>query len=127
MKRILLAAIVALPLLLAAAPAAEDVPKPALVKIMEVTSMKLVKGAKTTVQAEGQVNSGGWTDVQLVVSTEKKNGPGVFNLDFVGRKPEGMATMALVPVKATFDLGEAAGVKSVVVHAAGNSKSADVK
>lgn len=92
-------------------------------KVMSVEKVTLTpegKGNQLKVEAQGMVNSGGWSGIALVPSKDAPK-DGRAHLDFVGVKPDGMATMALVNVSASTIIEAPEGKVTVVVHAKGKS------
>lgn len=92
-------------------------------KVMSVEKVTLTpegKGNQLKVEAQGMVNSGGWSGIALVPSKDAPK-DGKTHLDFVGVKPQGMATMALVNVTASTVIEAPEGKVTVVVHAQSNT------
>ena len=82
------------------------------------------KGPTTTVvMAEGQVNTGGWTDIKLVPTPNPPKDLRV-HLDFVGTKPTGIVPQAFVKVKASLEI-EKVGKKGVTIHSASGELAKD--
>jgi hypothetical protein len=96
------------------------------VKIAKIESILFDthKGPATTrVMAEGQVNTGGWSDIKLVKTPNPPKDLRV-HIDFVGTKPTGIVTQAFVKVKASLEI-EKVGKKGVTIHAASSELSKD--
>ena len=109
---------------IAAEPAPEA--KPAATKVMEVeeVTVKTVEGqpARLTVEAAGMVNTGGWAQPALV--QVKSDAEGVLVFHFVAIPPDGIATQALMPVKASITVDKPANFREVKVVAKTNTKTA---
>ena len=103
----------------------EKKPEPRKVLSVDEVTVKAAEGppAKLTVEAAGMVNSGGWTKpaLRLVVGNAD---PGTLVFEFVALPPTGMATQALMPVKASVTVEKPAAFKQVQVIAQTNTKTA---
>ena len=95
-------------------------------KVMEVESVTVktvgAQPARLTIEAAGMVNSGGWKRPELV--PVKSDAEGVLVFHFVAIPPDGPATQALVPVKASIRVEKPANFREVRVVAQTNSKTA---
>ncbi len=68
------------------------------------------------------MNSGGWSSAELVPA--KSDDEGVLVFHFAAIPPNGMATQALVPIKASITVDKPANFKEVQIVAKTNSKTA---
>jgi hypothetical protein len=96
------------------------------VKIARIDSISFDthKGPNTTIlTANGQVNTGGWTEIKLVPTTNPPKDLRV-HLDFVGTKPTGIVTQGFVKVKASLEI-EKTGKRGVTVHVASSELDKD--
>lgn len=109
----------------AAEPAAKVEPH-ATKKVMEVetVTVSILESLpeQLSIEATGTVNSGGWKNPALV--SVKSDEEGVLVFDFVAVPPDGMATQALMPVKASIKVVKPANFKEVKVVSHTNTKSA---
>jgi len=104
-------------------------------KIYEIQDVKLtVSGAnKINVAATGMVRTGGWTEPQLIPSPDHAEDVGsntvTVHFDFVATKPTGMATQAIMPIKAetSFPAPGSGKTLRVVVYAETNEKSDSIQ
>jgi hypothetical protein len=81
------------------------------------------EAGKTRVLVEGQVNTGGWTNISLVPTLPDPKDMYV-DLDLVGTKPTGPVTQAFENVKASLLIDKGASL-GVTVHASTNSLKKD--
>lgn len=89
----------------------------------EVTVKTLeIQPARLTVEASGMVNSGGWVRPALVAV--KSDAEGVLVFHFVAIPPSGIATQALMSVKASVTVDKPANFREVQVVGQSNAKTA---
>ena len=92
-------------------------------QVDQVTA-SIVRG-KVEVRAEGQVNTGGWTDPELIAYVYVMPPlDGIQQFDFVATPPDGPSTDAFVPVKADTTFEKPDWLKGVRVYAQTNDKEA---
>lgn len=93
-----------------------------LVRISRIDSIEFDSHStidRKGVVAHGQVNTGGWSQIQLrPVAAPSPDGR--FHLELVGLKPTGIVTQGFVKVTARAEINPT-GFSGVVVHAAGGS------
>ncbi len=78
---------------------------------------------RLSVEVTGTVNSGGWSRAVLV-PVKSNNDEGMLVFHFVALPPNGMATQALAPIKASITVDKPANFKEVQVVAKTNTKAA---
>ena len=78
---------------------------------------------RLSVEATGTVNSGGWSHPALI-AVKSNNDDGVLVFNFMASPPDGMATQALAPIKASITVDKPANFKEVQIVAKTNSKTA---
>lgn len=94
-----------------------------VMSVDEVTVKTLeIHPAQLMIEAKGMVNSGGWARPALV--PVKSDAEGVLVFHFVAAPPNGMATQALMPVKASITVEKPAKFREVQVVAQTNTKTA---
>lgn len=78
---------------------------------------------KLAIVAKGSVPSGGWSGSMLIPYTYIQAPPdGIYDFDFVGVPPDGLATQAFAEIEASLTLETIAdGLKGVRVHASQNA------
>lgn len=94
-------------------------------KVMEVETVSVntleSNPAQLKVDATGTVNSGGWSQPALV--PVKSDDDGVLVFHFVAIPPDGIATQALAPIKASITVDKPVNFKEVKVVSQTNTKT----
>lgn len=90
-------------------------------KVLEVTKVTLtINGDLMTIQAEGNVSSGGWTCPRLI-PTGNPPSSGVYAFDFVAEEPQGAATTAITKILVEYGWYFPKNAEGVRVNAQQNS------